>query len=587
MANAAKLTHGQTYFTADEVRAEGSIDRISRDLATAAARKSEKSLRLSLGALKKSLSAQRRGDYREAALQAAEAADHDPKSSTAFHLLAIALEHVGQTAQAIKMYERAVALKPDDPDLYLNIGLCAFRMGLFEQSERATRLYIQLRPHCQKGYVNLGGALREQGRFDEAVEMLRAAIMLNPTYSDLWNAMGALVGEMSDWENAVVFYREAIRLSPQIGRYWHNLGYALLHTGAWDESLKCFDNALERNSNPADLDNIVFARGLCLLARGDLVEGWRDYEARITQRTAHTVKYLVPAPLWSGEDLQGKTLLLIGEQGLGDEVMFAECIPDVIDRLGPNGKLLLACENRLVPLFQRSFPSATVGPQYNSVVNATQTRLAPWASKSGPLDFYAPIGAGLAATRPNVASFGRNGAYLKPNPETVQVWRKRLDEMGPGLKIGVCWRSQWLNTQRKKFYSQIELWAKALNIPGLHCVNLQYGDCAAELQDARDNHGLMIANFDDLDLKNDLDGNAALCAALDLVISAPTAAAALAAATGTETWFLVASAGWPQLGTDHYPWYAKSRVFMPKKFGDWPSVMTEVADALRHRTAQT
>ena len=87
----------------------------------------------------------------------------------------------------------------------------------------------------------------------------------------------------------------------------------------------------------------------------------------------------------------------------------------------------------------------------------------------------------------------------------------------------------------------------------------------------------MIHNFEDLDLKNDLDDNAALCAALDLAVTAPTAAAALAAATGTETWFLAAGRVWPQLGTDHYPWYANTRVLMPEKFADWPSLMGRLA----------
>ena len=83
-----------------------------------------------------------------------------------------------------------------------------------------------------------------------------------------------------------------------------------------------------------------------------------------------------------------------------------------------------------------------------------------------------------------------------------------------------------------------------------------------------------------LDLKADLDGAAALSAALDLVISAPTVAAATSGAVGTQTWFLTAGRTWPQLGTDEYPWYRASRVFSPEKFGDWAQVMPQVGDAL-------
>jgi hypothetical protein len=125
-----------------------------------------------------------------------------------------------------------------------------------------------------------------------------------------------------------------------------------------------------------------------------------------------------------------------------------------------------------------------------------------------------------------------------------------------------------------------------LSLPGFKFVNLQYGDCAADLAFARDKMGVTINNFEDLDLKNNLDDNAALCAALDLAVAAPTAAAALAAGTGTETWFLTAGRVWPQLGTDTYPWYAKTKVLTPDTFGDWPALMTKLSGELSRFTAR-
>jgi hypothetical protein len=86
--------------------------------------------------------------------------------------------------------------------------------------------------------------------------------------------------------------------------------------------------------------------------------------------------------------------------------------------------------------------------------------------------------------------------------------------------------------------------------------------------------------IDGLDLKNDIDGAAALSTALDLVISAPTAAAATSGSVGTETWFLTAGRTWPQLGTEEFPWYARSRVLCPENFGDWEALMSKAADAL-------
>jgi hypothetical protein len=89
-----------------------------------------------------------------------------------------------------------------------------------------------------------------------------------------------------------------------------------------------------------------------------------------------------------------------------------------------------------------------------------------------------------------------------------------------------------------------------------------------------------------LDLRDDIDGAAALSAALDLVLSAPTAAAATAASVGTDVWFITAGRAWPQLGTEEYPWYAKTRVLWPERFGDWGNLMPRVAAELANFAAK-
>ena len=137
-----------------------------------------------------------------------------------------------------------------------------------------------------------------------------------------------------------------------------------------------------------------------------------------------------------------------------------------------------------------------------------------------------------------------------------------------------------LGAKRAKYFSALDAWGPILKTPGVSFVNLQYGDCAEEIARADEKFGVTIHQIEGLDLRDDIDGAAALSAALDLVISAPTAAAATAASVGTEVWFLTAGRTWPQLGTDEYPWYAKTRVLSPEKFGDWAALMPDVADEL-------
>jgi len=530
-------------------------------------------------ALRKAVPAFKRGDYKNAAIAAAEAADADARSAIAFHLLALSLDNLGERHKAFQMYERALALDPTDADLYLNIGTAASQLRLYDGAVKSFRTYIQLRPHCSKGYNNLAGALRDKGDLEEAIDILKNAIQLMPDNAQLWITLGTIMGEQSDFATAQTFYREALRLDPNSARGWHNLAHALNHTGPFDEALKYHDRALELVTEEHDRIEMVHARGLCKIAMGILDDGWLEYEERHNPRFGQSNLFAAHAAPWDGEDLTGKTLLLIGEQGLGDEIMFAGIIPDMVDRVGPSGRVLVSTDPRLVPLFARSFPNVKFGPQGHIKHNAKTIRTAPWAKGDLKPDYYTPLGTPLQYVRKRIEDFPK-AAFLKPEPARVGYWRERLEQLGPGPYVGLCWRSMLLTTQRKKFFSPMEAWRAPLSLTGVKFINLQYGDCKADLAYAREKLGATITNFEDLDLKNNLDDNAALCAALDLAVSAPTAAAALAAGTGTETWFLTAGKVWPQLGTETYPWYAKTRVLTPPTFGDWPTLMQTLATDL-------
>ena len=537
----------------------------------------------SLLALRKAVGHYKRCEWREAAIAAADAADKDAKSATAFHLLGLALANLEQKHKAFEMYERALALDPTDTDLYLNIGTAAWDLKLYDGACKAFRAYIEMKPDCHKGYNNLAGCLRDQGDMDGAIDVVRNAIHLMPEEPMLWNTLGTIAGEQSDFQNAVTFYKEARRLAPGLARPYHNLGHALSHTGPLEEALENFDLALKYCELDSDRVETLHARGICLAALGRLGEAWPQYEERLNPRSSQSIHFAVKAPRWEGEDLTGKKLLVVGEQGLGDEIMFAGMVPDLIERVGPRGKVMIACDHRLVPLYQRSFPCVHVGHEEHTRHNAKPVRVIRWAHGALQPDYYVPMGVPLKFLRNGLDKFPADRAFAKPCSLRMHHWQDRLAALGPGPYVGICWRSGLINTQRKKFYSALEIWRPLLEKTEFKFINLQYGNCKEELNYMKDKFGIVVHNFDDLDIKNNLDDNAALCAALDLMVSAPTAAAALAAATGTETWFLTAGRVWPQLGTDHYPWYQSTRVFSPETFGDWESVIAQAAKEIdRH-----
>jgi hypothetical protein len=322
-----------------------------------------------------------------------------------------------------------------------------------------------------------------------------------------------------------------------------------------------------------------YARGICLMGLGELEEGFREYESRHAHEfRTYTLHYL-RAPQWRGEPLAGKRILIAGEQGLGDEFMFANTIADFIRATGPEGKVQIAVDNRAVGLFARSFPEAETGPYERAKKNGIDIRLYPFALKDGDPDYYVPMASALLYLRKSVADFPRN-AYLKADPERTRRFRAELESLGPGPYAGICWRSMMLSNQRSKYYSAIEAWKPVFDVPGVRFVNLQYGKVAEEIAAAESALGVKIHSFAGLDLKDDLEGAAAATEACDLVISAPTAVAALSGAIGKETWFITAGRAWPQLGTDHYPWYRSSRVFACERFADWQKLMPSLADSL-------
>ena len=532
--------------------------------------------------LKRAVKIWRRGDIVGAtqwALRAVEADDTNPK---AFHLLAMGLERMGHVHKALVTYERAFQLDPADPELLVNLGLTAWNLKMTESAAKLFELYIAACPDSPLGYNNLGSVLCDLGRPDEGIEILRTAIYRMPTEAILWNSLGTVLAEAGRADESLIFYQEAIRLQPSFARGYHNLGYAYQHLGMLEDALANYDLALQHVTDPTEKMEARHSRSICMIGAGRLEDGFREYEIRNNERFRAYTHHMIKAPYWKGEPIEGLKLLLVGEQGLGDEFMFANILPDVIRDLGPDGKLQVAVDPRLVPLFQRSFPTAEIGSYEDRTLidkdGNKALRFVPFADKGNEPDMWALMGSALGVYRKSLADFPHK-PFLVPDAARVEEFRARLAKL-PGKKVGVCWRSMMLGAKRAKYFSDIEGWAPLLKTPGVSFINLQYGDCAEELARAADAHGIAIHQMEDLNLRDDIDGAAALSAALDLVLSAPTAAAATAASVGTEVWFITAGRAWPQLGADEYPWYAKTRVLWPEKFGDWASLMPRAAAEL-------
>lgn len=532
--------------------------------------------------LREALAALNTGRLADAKATTAQVLTVDPDCSPAWHVAALCHERDGDLGAALAAYERALKADPDDVDIANDLGRLAMQMGLYEVAEQLFRRFVAERPEVVDGPNNLACALRDQLRYGDALEVLRPAIEANPTSALLWNTLGATVAEQGETERSVVFFDEALRLDPAFAKARYNRANVRLSLGEVAGALADCETALE-SGQPNDSERAMmrFAHSTMLVAAGRLAEGWDAYEVRLAPRHVDVTHFAVDDPAWTPETaLAGRDLLVFGEQGLGDEVLFANLLPDLLDALGPDGRLTLAVERRLAPLFRRSFPQAEVGAHATFRIEHQSVRNAPFA-RHRRFDLWAPLGSLLRRFRPEIGDFPTRPAFLQADPDRVAHWRAELARLGGAKTVGLLWKSLKVSSQRARFYSPFAEWAPVLATPGVRFVNLQYGDCADELAYARDELGVEIWSPPGLDLKDDLDEVAALASALDLVIGPANATLNIAAACGAPTWFVCPPGAWPMLGTDHYPWYPRGRVFSPPGFSRWGPVMAEVAHALR------
>ena len=531
--------------------------------------------------LKKAVAKLRGGDPRAAGKLCVEAMMIDPENAVATHVAAIAMGEMGAMRLAFDLYERAIHLDPDEPEVYHNLGLAAWALEEYQIAEQFFRIFAQMSPLIGPAAVNLAGALRDQGRYDEAIEILREAIGEVPEDSNLWNILGTILMERGEDQTALTFYNEAVRLDPKMSRAFHNSAMALHSLGDFKAALAAFDQSITASTVEKETIYTRHARSHSLLAAGRLAEGWLEHETRLDPRFKKALRFDMPVKIWSGESFEGKNVLLVGEQGLGDEILFLATAPDLIEQIGPGGKITIVVERRFVDLIKRSFPMADVHRHLTIARNGMNIRGAPTIKDYSGFDFLVPMASALKVLRPDLQSFAHQQVgFITPDPARVADFKARLNAAGAGPKAGILWRSILMTPKRKRFYAPLESWRPAFEaFPGL-LVPMQYGDCAEEIAQMRE-WNLPLLTFDDLDMKDDLDGVAALSAALDLVVGPPNATTNIAAGVGAPVALLGEVGSWTRLGDpDKLPWYPRSTFFAADPSEGWAPALESLRDYL-------
>ncbi len=487
----------------------------------------------------------------------------DPNFVEAYNNLAVTLKELGRLDEAVASCRQAVAIKPGYAEAHGNLGAALREVGKLDEAVLSFRRALELKPEFSEASNNLGGLLRIQGHLNEAVERCNKALQIQPDYADAYSNLGGALKELGKLDEAEASCRRALEIKPEAVDAHSNLGIVLQAKGNFDAAIDCHLRTLELKPTFREARmNLGFAQLSC----GKLTEGWRNHEFRADldrKRFPHLT-------YWAGESLHGKTMLISCEQGIGDEIMFASQYAEIIAQAD---RCVIECTAKLVPLFSRSFPEARMVPKLNPPHPATLMN---------GFDYRCHAGSLAQWLRPNLASFPQQNSFLIPNPARVAYWKTRLAELGPGPKIGFCWRSGLQTGERTLHYTTLDQWGPIFTQPNIHFINLQYDECAAELNEARAKFGVPLHNFPEVDMYNDMDETAALIAALDMVISAPTAVISVAAALGINTWVMVYGISWVSLGNDHVPWYPTMHYFTRPWKKTWDEIIERVAEQLHH-----
>ena len=563
------------------------IRRLSHQLANP--RLNVKSQRKALEKLKAALMAIRAGDFGLGARRALDALKLDEANGLAWHVLAICREKSGDLGQALMAYEAAMKLLPSETDVAHDLGRLAQQMGHLEIAEKLLLKYLAADPGHVEATNNLACVQRDQKRYGDAVETLRAMLGVEPGSAVLWNTLGTVMSDQGDMDTAMTFFEEALRHDPDFAKARYNRANARQPLGDPLGALEDLDAALPGAESPYERAMMTMARALLLMTLGRIPEGFETYEVRLDPHLPEAMRVAVDAPRWTGQvtDIVGKRLLIVGEQGIADEMVFGTCIGDAINAVGPDGRVFIAVEPRLVGLFQRAFPTAVVGSHRAVKLEGRITRYVPFVEELGdddPVDFWIPMASMLAVFRPTVASFPERRGYLPADLVKVAYWQGELEKLGPGLKVGLHWKSLVLTGSRARYFSSFERWRPVLETPGAVMVNLQCGDVAEDLA-AAEAAGVTIWT-PPINLKDDLEDVAALSQALDLVIGPGIAGTNLAAAVGATAWMITAPDDWHFLATDKYPFYPHLRYFRRDSFSDWEGAIARIRAALDESVAR-
>lgn len=442
------------------------------------------------------------------------------------------LRRNGRPDECLRLLNETLNEKFDQPESIFMFALCMIDAGKIGLAHALLMQFLRLRPNISAGWNNLGRCYQEMHMLDEAERCFKRSLKLEEKDPVALQNLGLVHLERCEPTQAIDYTQRSLKINPDSHTARHNLGLAQLLDQRWGE-------------------------------------GWINYEASVGYSIDRNERAYSNETRWDGT--KGKVVIAYGEQGLGDEISFASCVPDLIKDCK---ETVIECDTRLAGLFKRSFPDAAVyGTRYQDVID--------WMERH-EIDHRVSFGSLPKYYRNKTEDFPGT-PYLVADPERRIQWRALLDSLGDKPKIGLSWQGGINKTGKKRRSVTLESMLPILRQDATF-ISLQYKNSAEDIKLLDEKHGIQVHHWARAIEAKDYDETAALVAELDLVISVTTAVIHLSGALGIPA--LVLTPKHPRwfygLQGETVPWYSSVKLIRQKKAADWLDPINEAAWRLRN-----
>ena len=492
--------------------------------------------------------------------------DIRPNSYDTFNNIGNVFEAQGEIEKAIEAHSNAIALKPDFFEAYYNLGIGFKKQGKLDKAIEAYIKCLEINPSNAEALYNLGNAFQERGKLDEAIESYSKTLAIKPDFHNAYNNMGNALKKQGNVEKALDVYNKELAVNADSEHAWCNIGVLLYEQGRLQEAVEAYEKALNIWPDSAELyynmgvtfkkqgkldkaieaynkaiaikpdyamahNNLSFA----LINSGRLKEGLEESEWRWKLDSNLSDQKHFSQPIWDGKvSLKDKRVLIWCEQGIGDILRCSHLAPLISSQAK---HCIFETPQKLIPLLSHSFPKIEIRPDNGSL-----------DSERDDFDFHLPTGDLHKHFLTEITRNSEASAFLIPDPVRINFWKNRLSSLGSGPYVGISWKSSLMSDERLQFYAPISDWAPLLALQNIIFINLQYVHAKDDLVKIKDEFGITVHDFSELDQFNNLADVAALCAALDCVVAIGNSVPMISAGVGTSTKYVIpANSDWDNI----------------------------------------